>query len=435
MLIRAPGIADFAEVDEAGEVRGFGMLGGIVYAVVDGALHRVDPDGTLTVATGASITGNGPVRISADATKLSIAPGNGAGFTSNGTTVVQISDPDFTTSGGGADPVYLDGYTVYRRPGTRSFINSGIEDPDVFNGLDIGSANGSPGNIVGLIVNNRELVLAKEFSTELWYNAANPVGTPFSRSPDGFKELGCGASRSMCTQDNSPLMLASDKTFRRLQGVWARISQHGIESVLQRMARRDDCIALPYSQEGHLFVAFSFPFEGRTLVIDLTTGEWAERESMDENGVSLGAWRPQAIIDAYGKTLVGDRLSGKIGSLDPDTHEEWGDPQVMSWTYSTVYAAGLRASHRRIEFGFTGGQGTATGQGSNPKFTPFVSDDGGNTWRARQTKSLGRMGEYQQVLAYDNLGESKNRVYRGQMSDPVRMFTLDTQLDVEGARG
>lgn len=432
VLIRAPGIASFAETDEP-EVRGFGMLGGFVYAVAGQVVYRIDPDGSETAMTGDLITGNGPVRVTANATRLVVMPGNGDGFECDGATVEQILDADFTTSGGGADGVYLDGFIAARRPGTRSFINSGVENL-TFNGLDIASANGTPGNIVGLIVNNRELVIAKEFSTELWYNAANLTGSPFSRSPDGFKELGCAASRSLCAHDNSPLMLANDKTFRRLQGVWQRISQYGIESIVEAMTTRSDCLALPYSQLGHLFVAFTFPFHGRTLVVDLSTGEWHERESMAANGASYGSWRVQAIIDAYGKTLVGDRVSGKIGYLDANTYEEWDDPQVMSWTYSPVYAAGLRASHRRIELGFTGGQGTATGQGVDPKLTLFVSDDGGNTFRARSTKELGRMGEYQTVLAWDNLGESKNRVYRAQMSDPVRMFTLDTQLEVEGAR-
>lgn len=432
LLCRAPGISAFADTAKT-EVRGFGKLGGILYAVAQDKLFKVASNGTLTLATGTAISGAGPVRVTANATKLWIAPGNGDAFTSDGSTVAQITDPDYTAGGGGADPCYIDGYIAFRRPGTRSFINSGIE-AETFAGLDIGSANGSPGNLVGLIVNNRELVMVKEESTELWYDAANPTGTPFSRSPDGFKELGCAAGASLITQDNAPIMLASDKTFVRLSNVWTRISQHGIESVLQRMAVRSDCLALPYEAEGHKFVAFTFASEGRTLVVDFTTGEWHERESMNGAGVSYGSWRVQAIASAYGKTFVGDRLSGKIGVLDPDTFEEWGDPQVMSWTYPTVYAAGLRASHRHFRLGYTPGQGTATGQGQNPKLTLFVSDDAGNLWRARPTKDLGAMGDYQKILDYWDLGESAYRVYRCQMSDPVRMFALDTQLDVEGAR-
>lgn len=431
ILCRAPGIKTFADTSET-EVRGFAKLGGFVYACAGSNLYKVASNGNLTACTGDAISGTGPVRMAANSTHLCITPGNGEGFTSDGSTVAKITDTDFTT-GGGADVGNLDGYFVFRRPATPSFINSGLEDI-TFSGLDIASASGAPGNLVGLLVNNRELILTKEDSTEIWYDAGNATGSPFARSPDGFKELGCAASLSLATQDNAPLMLASDKTFVRLQSVWSRISQHGIESVVEAMSVRSDCLALPYTQMGHKFCAFSFPNAGRTLVVDLTTGEWHERESITAEGVSLGAWRVQAIIDAYGKTLVGDRESGKIGTLDLDTFEEWGDPQVMSWTYSPVYAQGLRASHKRFELGYTPGYGTATGQGANPKLTLFVSDDGGNTWRARPTKDIGVQGAYRQILAWDGLGESRNRVYRCQMSDPVRMLTLDTQLDVEGAR-
>lgn len=415
------------------EVRGFGKLNGVLYAVGGEWLFSVDAGGGFALVPGASISGNGPVRITANRTHLFITPGDGSGYYSDGATLNQELDPDWTVDGGGADVVSIDGYLVARRPGSPSFINSGVE-AITWNGLDIASANGGPGNLVGLIVNNRELILAKEGSTECWYDAANQIGTPFTRSPDGFKEIGCAASGSLISADNSPVMLSNQKTFVRLGQVWQRISQYGIESVLQRLAVHSDCIALPYVMEGHSFVAWSFPSDGRTLVVDFSTGEWHERASIRADGSSIGAWRVQAIIECYGKTFVGDRISGKIGVLDPDTHTEWDDPQVMSWTYSPVYAEGMRASHRRLELGFAAGQGTATGDGEDPKITLFVSDDGGNTERARPTRALGRLGQYSKRVVYDNLGESTNRVYRFQMSDPVRQFTLDTQLDVEGAR-
>lgn len=431
MLVRSPGIKDFADTG-ATEVRGFAKVGDRVFACAGNSHFEVFDDGTVDQLPGTAITGTGPVRMSANTVAVVTTPGNGEGFSTDGATTVQITDPDFVAGGGGADACYLDGYLVFRRPGTPSFINSGIEDL-TFNGLDIGSVNGATGNLVGLIANNRELILAKGTCTESWYNAANEVGTPFARSPDGFRSQGCAAGLSLCQQDNAPLMLANDKTFRRLGAVWDKVSQPGIDSVLQRLTVISDCLALPYTLEGHLFVAFTFPNAGRTLVLDLSTGEWHERESL-VGTASVGSWRVQAICEAFGKVLVGDRLSGKIGVLDPDTFEEWGEPQVMQWTYSPVYAAGSAASHRRLEIGITGGQGTATGQGQNPQGTLFIADDGGNVFRAHPTVELGAMGEYETRVVYDNLGESRNRVYRFQLSDPVRMFTLDTQLDVEGAR-
>lgn len=432
ILVRAPGIAPFADTNEM-EVRGLITMGGTLYACAGDKLYSVSESGTVTALTGDSITGNGPVRMSTNGTHIAITPGNGDGFTSDGSTVSKIADATFNDGDGGADPVFLDGYLVFRRRNSAQFFNTGINSI-AFNALDVASAEAYPGNLVALQVNNRELILLKADSTELWYNAGNPEGSPFARSPGGTREApGCAASMSVVNQDNAPVMLASDRTFRRLGAVWERISQHGIESVLQRMSNVSDCYALPYTQEGHTFVAFTLPNAGRTLVIDFTTGEWHERESRI-NTVSIGRWRPSCIVQAYGQQIVGDSQSGKLGVLDPDTHEEWGEPQVVSWTYQPVYADRNRVSHLRLEIGIAAGRGLITGQGSDPLLTLHVSDDGGNTWRARPVRSLGKIGEYRKRVQYWNLGSSRERVYRCEVSDPIRLFVLDTQIEAEGGR-
>jgi hypothetical protein len=429
-LIRAPGISAFADLDET-EVRGCVSMGGVPFFCAGSHVYSVSSGGTPTQMTG-TVTGNGPVRMATNGTDIAICPGNGDGFACDGSSVTEIIDPDFTADGGGADPVFVDSYLVFRRPGTAAFFNSGLGNLN-FNGLDIAAAEGAPGNLIGLHVNNRELVLVKDQSSELWYDAGNSTGSPFSRSPNGFKELGCAAGQSLATQDNGVVMLASDRTFRRLADVWTRFSHHGIESILQRMPTISDCLAIPYAQEGHLFVAFTFRNTPRTLVMDFTTGEWHERESRI-NTVSLGRWRVSCTLQAYGKQLVGDTESGKIGILDPDTHEEWGEPQVVEFAFQPVYADGLRASHRRLELGVSAGQGTSTGQGVNPLITLFVSDDGGNTFRTRPMRELGRIGQYRRRVQWHNLGESRDRVYKLQMSDPVRFMVLDAQLEVDGGR-
>lgn len=430
-LVRAPGIRTFTDTGEP-EVRGAIVMGSMLFAVAGASLYSISSGGVATELTGDAITGNGPVRIATNGTDIVITPGNGDGFSSDGSTVTQITDGTFIDADGGADPAFLDGYLVFRRRGTAEFFNTGLNDV-TFNALDVATAEGAPDKLVGIIVNNRELILPGETSTERWYNAGNSPGSPFSRSPQGFYEIGCAASASLANQDNAVVMLANDKTIRRLGSVWERISHHGIESILQRMSQISDCIALPYTQEGHHFVAFTFGNAGRTLVIDLNTGEWHERESRI-NTVSIGRWRPSCVTQAYGLQIVGDSQSGKLGILDPDTHEEWGEPQVVSWTYQPVYADRLRASHRHLEIGVASGQGLSSGQGQDPLLTLHVSDDGGNTWRARPTRSLGRLGEYRKRVQYWNLGESRERVYRCEVSDPIRLFVLDTLLGVEGGR-
>jgi hypothetical protein len=358
-----------------------------------------------------------------------VRPENGFGYyNSASTTISQIVDSTFT-GWGAADVDYLDGYFVFRRPDSQQFFNSGL-NALTFNALDIATAEGAPDNLKGLIVDHRELFLPGERSSELWYNATLSPGSPFSRSPNGLIELGLGASYSLGKQDNSVMYLASDLTFRRLQGITPqRVSNHGIEGVTQRLSLTSDCFALSYSQEGHLFVAFTFPFAGRTLVYDATTTEWHERESL-----GYGRWRPNVLIEAYGKTLACDSESGKVGILDPDTHEEWGEPQRVSFTFASVYAEGNRASHRRFELGVNTGYGLLAGQGSDPLATLYLSDDGGETFRAMPTRSLGLRGKYQSRVVWWRLGSSRDRVYRVDITDPIPVFVVNAALEGQGMR-
>lgn len=437
VLNRAPGIAAFSnddgdEISAATEQRGGIVMGGTLFTVADDTVYSVASTGSATALSGDAISGSGRVGIATNGTDIAILPGDGSGYFCDGSTVTQIADSTFTDGDGCADPAFLDGMFVFRRRNSAQFINT---EPGgtTFNALNVATAEGAPDNLVGLIVNHRELILPGETSTERWYNAAQSPGSPFARSPSGFHEQGCAAGNSIANQDNSVFMLANDRTFRRLASAWQQVSHHGIEAALQRMSVVSDCIAIPYRQEGHHFIAFTFRNAGRTFVLDLNTQEWHERESYVDS-VSLGYWRPSFVVEAYGKQIVGDSQSGRLGYLDPDTFEEFGEPQRCSIGFQPVYAQNRIAIHRRFELKVTAGQGTATGQGSNPLCTLHISDDGGNTYRAKPTRELGKMGEYEKRAYWQGLGSSRERVYRVDFSDPVRVMTLDAQLDAVGAR-
>lgn len=427
-LVRAPGIAAWVDTAEV-ECRGAIIMGANLYVVAGSHVWRLTRAGALTQLTGDAISGSGIVKLATNGTAIAICPGNGDGFTCDGSTVTQITDDTFIEKGG-ADPVFLDGYVVFRRPGTQQFFNSDVNDLSTFNGLWIASKEGAPDNIIGMTVNHRELILAGDQTVERWYDAGNDPGSPFSRSPSGFHEQGCGAGNSLANQDNSVFMLGNDGTVRRLGDSWARVSQYGVEAAIQRFAQKDDCFAIPYRQEGHHFVAFTFRNAARTFVFDANTLQWHDRAST-VNGVPLGYWRPAFVVEAWGKQIVGDSQSGKIGVLDPDTHTEFGDPQTVSVTFQPVYAANNLILHRRFELVVTSGQGAP---GAHPQCTLHVSDDGGNTFATLATRDMGGEGAYNARLAWWALGSSRQRVYRAQFADPVRAFVLDAQLMADGAR-
>lgn len=431
VLRRAPGIAAWGDTEET-ECRGAVVHAGTLYVCAGDQVFSVSSTGAVTPLTGDPITGNGPVRMTSNGQAFVICPGNGEGFSSDGSTVSQITDPTFTDGAGAADPVFVDGYLVFRRM-AESFLFHTEADSLVFDGTFFTDVDGAPDRLVGLLASNREVIAAGADTVERYYNAGTPEGSVFARSPGGFHEIGCAAGGSLCQQDNAPFMLASDRTFRRLGAAWDQVSHPGIDGAVHRFGQVSDCYALTYRQEGHHFVAWTFPNAGRTLVLDLNTGEWHERESRIDT-VSIGRWRPAFIIDAYGKQIVGDSQSGKLGILDPDTHEEWGEPQVCSQVFQPVYAEGRSVTHRCFELGIAAGQGTSTGQGANPLCTLHVSDDGGNTFRAKPTRELGKIGEYRRRVRWFALGASRQRVYKVEFSDPVPVMVLDAQVDAEGGR-
>lgn len=422
LLRRAPGIRDWADAG-AGPIRGAVIMDGVLYVVSGTAVYSINSQGEETLLTG-SVPGGERVRMETNGSSFVIVrPFNNTAYSSDGSTVTQITDVTFA-GWGAADVSFIDGYLVFRRPGTAQFFNSGL-NALTFSGLDIATAEGAPDNLVGLIVDHRELFLPGETTCEIWYNAANPTGSPFSRSPSGLIEIGCGAGASVGKQDNSVLFLANDKTVRRLNGVVpTRISQHGIEGVIQRLGVISDAFALTYSQEGHLFYALTFPNAGRTIVYDAATREWHERDSL-----GYGRWRPNVIINAYGYQLAGDSESGKIGILDPDTHEEWGEPQRVEFTFQSVYADGGRASHRRFELSVNSGHGLLVGQGSDPLATLKMSDDGGETFRAMPLKSLGLRGKYSSRVVWWRLGSSRDRVYKVEITDPIPLFVINAKIE------
>lgn len=436
ILKRAPGISDFCEVVGDITARGALFVGGVLYAVIGSGFYSVDSGGAETLLSGATlILGSDRVimKVNNAGDIFIVTPANGFGYTWDGLVFQQETNPVFT--GFGAKSVgFIDGYFVFPvNDDTGQFLNSGL-NALTYNALDVATAEGAPGAILDFIIDHRELIFLKESSGELWYDAGNSPGSPFSRSPNGFLEMGTAARQSLVQQDNSVFWLANDKTHRRLDGgTPVRVSQHGVESAIQRMTTISDAYSMAYTQEGHLFVVLTFPFHDRTFVFDVTTGEYHERDSLLANG-QIVAWRPNFIVTAYGKQLVGDSRTGRIGILDPDTHEEWGEPQRVSWTYQGVYAERNRVQHKRLELALNSGSGTLAGQGQNPLATLKVSDDGGVTFRTLPTRPIGRRGNYTVRVAWWQLGMSRDRVYRIDITDPVQTFIVDTLLEADGAK-
>lgn len=430
ILRRAPGIRDWCTIstEVSAAIRGGGVMAGVPYVVSGTTVYSIAADGIETALTGTPVAGSGRVICETNGTDLVIVvPGTTLAYSTQGSTVAQITDPDFL-AWGAIDVAFLDGYLAFVAPDSQLIFNSGL-NALTFNGLDVASVEGAPDMLAGIIANNRELFLPGTSSAEIWYNAANPAGSPFQRSPAGFLMYGIAAPLAKANQDNSVFWLANDRTIRRLSTASpVKVSQYGVDSVIARLPVVEDAFCNTYTIDGHMQVAFTFPNASRCFVFDCSTNEWHERESL-----GYGHWRPAVVLEAYGMTICGDSFSGRVGIMDPDTHEEWGEPQRVAWRYQSISGQGKRISHLNFELAVNTGSGLPTGQGSNPLATLKLSNDGGMTFQSMPTMSLGATGKYETRVLWWQLGLAYERVYEIEITDPVPLFAFDTYIDATPA--
>jgi hypothetical protein len=60
------------------------------------------------------------------------------------------------------------------------------------------------------------------------------------------------------------------------------------------------------------------------------------------------------------------------------------------------------------------------------------SDDGGHTWSAEHWRDIGAVGRYKDRVRWKQLGQSRDRVYRVTITDPVKRVILSASSEAKG---
>lgn len=405
-LVGSYGIADYATAGN-GPHRGGTVVKGVPYVVSGDALYRINADKSADRL--GTIPNIDRVTMAGDGTRLMTASG-GRGYVWNGTTVVAISDPDLP----GVEWVqYLDGYFVAGWEG--SVYVSAPFDPMTWNALDFAGAEASPDNIVGAIVEKRELFLGGQDSIEVFVNTGN-ADFPLERIPSGFSEIGLLSKFGMAKADNSVFFPATDFTVRRMQGYTpVVISTPVISQAIEDLSDKT-LFGMAWTEGGHTF--YSMSCSEWTKVYDCSTQLWHDRSSYGH-----AFWRPAMALNAYGQWLVGDQMSNRLGSLSPLTFAEWGEHQIMLATAYVPPDANAQIDVPRLEIVFDAGNGLVEGQGSDPMMMIRQSITEGQTWGNSHERSMGKIGEFRRRAVWNRAGYASlpvPRTFEVSISDRVR---------------
>jgi len=430
-LQRAPGLRLLASFGN-GPIRGLWTFGGYGYAVSGNKLYQIDT--TWTATEKGTVTGTGPVSMVDNGTQLFIAAGaDGFIYNANTNVFAQITDPDFP----GASTVgFIDGYFVFTEPNSQKFWVTALLDGTSVDPLDFASAEGSPDDLVALIVDHREVWLFGTTSVEVWYNAGLP-DFPLTRIQGAFNEIGCAAAYSVAKLDNGVFWLGADARGRgivyRSNGYnGKRISTHAVEWQIQQYNDISDATAYTYQQDGHSFYVLNFPSANITWVYDVATEAWHQRAGWLNN--SFTRHRGDCQMAFNDEIVIGDYLAGAIYAYDPTVYTEAGTVQkwLRSWrALPTSQNTLKRTAQHSLQLDCESGVGLELGQGSDPQVMLRWSDDGGHTWSNEHWRSMGRVGEYGRRVIWRRLGMTtklRDRVYEVSGTDPVKIAIMGAEL-------
>jgi hypothetical protein len=529
-LQRAPGLRQLA-IFPSGPVRGLWQYGDYGYAVAGTKLYRIDTDWSYHEL--GTVAGAGPVNMVDNGTQLFIAAGvngyiyndtdvtlscgttngdatvttadtsliwvglpvTGSGIPS-GTTVLSITndttfelsanatatatvdltfsplfsditDPDFP---GAVGVGFLDGYFVFNEPNSQRFWVTAAYNGLSIDALDFASAEGSPDDLVTLIVDHREVWLFGINTVEVWYNAGTP-DFPLQRIQGAFNEIGCLAAYSVAKLDNGLFWLGRDArgngiVYRSKGYSGERVSTHAVEWQIQQYSTLEDAVAYTYQQDGHSFYVLNFPTANTTWVFDVATGVWHERAGWENNNFTRH--RGNCQMNYNNEIVIGDYVGGGIFAYDLTVYTEAGSIQkwLRSWRALPTGENNLtRTTQHSLQLDCETGVGlpgedfqyledqyivteddyrllTESGDyivaeaailapGVNPQVMLRWSDDGGHTWSNEHWKSMGRIGRYGYRTIWRRLGMTlklRDRVYEVSGTDAVKIAIMGAEL-------
>jgi hypothetical protein len=411
MLI--PGMVSFTTLANA-PVRGLHRMGDTLYAVGGARLYSISSTGVATDL--GSVPGTGRVAMADNGTQLSIVSGN-IGYVLSGGTISTPANLPAAVS----DVAYMDGYMLWTVASNDTFVISSLNDALTYDVLDIATVEGSPDDLVGLIVDHREVQFYGKQSIEIWYNSG-ASDFPFERQGNAFIERGCFSRDSIVKIDNSVHFVGDDRVVYRLDGYRpVRISTHDIEYAYRNAT---DFWAFDYTMEGHKFYVLCT--DVGTFAYDMATGAWANRES-----TGLANWRAGFGVHCYDEVIVGSNTTGDIYTLSLDTYSEDGETISMEIELPALEAGdGRRLTMYEFELICETGVGLSTGQGSDPQAMLTYSDDGGRTWSNEMWRSMGEIGEYTTRPTWGPLGDFYTRQMKLVITDPIRRMALGYLADM-----
>ena len=323
-------------------------------------------------------------------------------------TITQITDPDYpTTTVRGA--VYLDGrFFVMNALG--EIYQSALEDASSWSSLEFITSQLNSDAGVCLAKINNYIVAFKKYSTEFFYDAANPTGSILSPVQNAAFHIGCAHADSVQDMVGTLVWMGQSRngfgrTVYVLQGVTPTpISDGQIDKILD-----SDSLATVYSWSAkvgaHSLYGLTLVTTGVTLVYDFTTQLWSFFTYLTSSGVT--------------KTVTAVTAAGVVTSAAHGYSD--GDIVLIAATNASFNGWHVATDVTTNTFQLQATGAVFSGSGTSVKHTetyfPVSSSTSNGGKQYMQDATSGTLYEFDQETFVDYVGAIASRMRTPQIDD------------------
>lgn len=282
-------------------------------------------------------------------------------------------------------------------------------------------------NLTALKGNMREVWAFGANSIEVFAPTGESGEDFFAHVPGAYINKGCVCKNSVVTHESSYLFYGTDNDIYISNGYAltsiatpALLDMIKSWGVLETEDQRKSVIGQLFSQGGHTFYMLKFKAFGKTLLYDLTTHSWLERETGKD-----GEWEGEYVVRRpSGELLVSSKTRSVLYKMDSDYYTDAGEPICREFVFATISLP----SKKRMFFSSLTIE-VDTGLGPNDHIMLSWSDDGGYTWKPERMLPLGDYGQYNRKLQFRRLGSSITRTFRVRFSTASMINVLRADVD------
>ncbi len=332
-LVSRQGLTKVA--DGIGECRGQIKFQDELYQVSGTKLINIASDFTVTdisTAQTLDISGAAETEMAVGYTFLVTIVKNDRGYAYDGTTLSEISDPNFVSS---IDVCYINGRWVFIPfDGGPAFISDAL-DPLTIPALGFFDAETQPDKNTGCANLKNRLYIFGEDTIEV-FRDTGATPQPFVRIEGASIDVGLVAGKSHYKLQGSSTIVFLGKNQDQAFGVYAigsgeapKVSNEAVDELLNKEYSPEElsaCLVDRMVWNGQDILVFRLT--RHTLYFN--QGKWgffgslATKLQKDTLGVEVRPWRAKYITHCYGEYFCGDSDGANIGQL-LDADDDYGD--------------------------------------------------------------------------------------------------------------